>query len=147
MGWFFVTVLIPLVAPILLMAIYGALPLPLRFKAKTKLIMPIKDGQLSWVGMSLCVSALYEIASRPAPVKPQIAYLLEPWWGWFNAGFTLVLVGCSMFAAGGAVFSTPLRIPEGTRWYQHYATLVWSAALTGLAAVSYTMVHFVLIEP
>jgi hypothetical protein len=44
MGWFFVTVLIPLVAPILLMTIYGALTLPPRFKAKTKLVMPIKDG-------------------------------------------------------------------------------------------------------
>lgn len=145
MGWFFVTILIPLVAPVLLMAGYGTLTLPRRFKAKTKLVMPIKDGQLSWVGMSLCVSALYEIAARPATVNPQIAYL-EPWWGWFNAGLTLLLVGCSLFAAGGAVFSTPLRIPEGTRWYQHYATMVWSGAVTGLAAAGYTIVHFALIK-
>jgi hypothetical protein len=145
MGWVFVTILIPLVAPVLLMAFYGALTLPRRFKAKTKLVMPIKDGQLSWVGMSLCVSALYEIAARPATVNPQIAYL-EPWWGWFNAGLTLLLVACSLFAAGGAVFSTPLRIPEGTRWYQHYATMVWSGALTGLAAAGYTIVHFALIK-
>ena len=48
MGWLFVTILIPLVAPVLLMAVYGALTLPPRFKAKTKLVMPIKDCQLSW---------------------------------------------------------------------------------------------------
>jgi hypothetical protein len=58
----------------------------------------------------------------------------------------LLLVACSLFAAGGAVFSTPLRIPEGTRWYQHYATMVWSGALTGLAAAGYTIVHFALIK-
>lgn len=57
MGWFVVTIIVPLVAPILLMAIYGVVQPPPRFKVKTKLVVPIKDGQFCWVGMAFCASA------------------------------------------------------------------------------------------
>jgi multisubunit Na+/H+ antiporter MnhB subunit len=134
MGWLAVTIAIPLVAPILLMAIYSVLPLPPRFSAKTKLIVPVKDGQLCWVGISFCASAIYEIADTPGPNG-------QPAW-WVIGGLIVALVGCAFFAASGAVFSTPLRKPTDPHWRQHYKTLVWSARLTVVSAVIYTEAHF-----
>jgi hypothetical protein len=139
MGWFFVTIIIPLVAPLILMTIYGALPLPLRFSAKTKLIVPIKDGQLCWVGMAFCTSAMYEIANGPGGRSPQSSS--GQWW-WVIGGLISMLVACSFVAAGGAVFSTPLRMSPNKPWHRHYSTLLWSGGLTAVAAIIYSVVHF-----
>jgi hypothetical protein len=105
MGWLAVTIAIPLVAPIILTAIFSVFPLPSKFNAKTKLIVPIKDGQLCWVGMSFCTSAIYEIADAHRPN----GHTLGEWW---VVGCLIVtLVACSIFAAGGSVFPTPLHRP------------------------------------
>jgi hypothetical protein len=141
MGWFVVTIIVPLVSPIILIAIYGVVPLPPRFSAKTKLVAPIKDGQLCWVGMAFCASAMYEIASARGPDGQPLQHFSGVWW-WAIGGLIGALVGCSFIAASGAVFSTPLRIPMGKPWYRHYTTLIWSAALTLAAAGIYMVVHF-----
>jgi hypothetical protein len=96
MGWFVVTIIVPLVAPILLMAIYGVVQLPPRFKVKTKLVVPINDGQFCWVGMAFCASAMYELASARGH-------------------------------DGQAI---------------QYTTLIWSAAMTAVAAGIHVVVHF-----
>jgi hypothetical protein len=141
MGWFVVTIIVPLIAPILLMAIYGVVQLPPRFKVKTKLVVPIKDSQFCWVGMAFCASAMYELASARGHDRQPIQYLSGAW-AWAIGGLIGTLVACSFIAASGAVFSTPLRIPAGKPWYRHYTTLIWSAAMTAVAAGIYIVVHF-----
>jgi hypothetical protein len=112
-----------------------------RFKVKTKLVVPIKDGQFCWVGMAFCSSAMYELASARGHGGQPIQYLSGAW-AWAIGGLIGTLVGCSFIAASGAVFSTPLRIPAGKPWHSHYTTLIWSAAMTAVAAGIYIVVHF-----
>jgi hypothetical protein len=145
MGWFMVTIILPLVAPILLTAIYGVVPLPPDFSEKTKVIVPIKDGQFCWVGVAFCASAIYEIADaggRPGGQSPP-SLSTQSWW--IIGGLIATLVSCSFIAAGGAVFSTPLRMPTGKVWHRHYATLVWSIGMTTVAAVIFSLVHYALV--
>jgi hypothetical protein len=137
MGWFAITILIPLVAPIVFLAVFWALPLPSSVAPQLKLLVPIKDGQLCWGSMGFCVSALYEIA------EPGSGRRLDPSIvGWANAGFTALLLLSAFWAAGGSVFSTQLGVPTGVHWTKHYVTLLASLVLTVIAAGSYTVVHF-----
>jgi hypothetical protein len=137
MGWFVVTIIIPLVAPIILMAIYRTTaPLPRRSSGKTKLIVPIKDGQFCWVGMAFCTSGMYEIADAHGPAGQSLSSFPGQWWA--IGGLVAALIGCSFIAAGGAVFSTPLRRPSDKPWHRHYSTLVWSGIATTVAAARRT---------
>lgn len=138
MGWFLVTVAIPLVAPIVLLALFWLLPLPPAIASQVRLLVPIKDGQLCWGAMGFCVSALYEIAEPSATGRPIDPALV----GWANGGFIVLLVFSAVLAAGGAVFSTPLGVPAGVDWRRHYATMLASLGLTALSAGAYTVVHF-----
>lgn len=138
MGWFLVTVVIPLVAPIILLSVFWLFPLPPPMAAQVQLLAPIKDGQLCWGAMGFCVSALYEIAEPGLP-DHALAHGLV---GWANGGFIAILVFSALLASGGAVFTTPLNVPAGVSWQRHYATLLLSSGLTLLAALGYTVVHF-----
>jgi hypothetical protein len=144
-GWFCVTVLLPIGAPIAFMFLYRFLPLPKRNRAMTKLILPIKDGQLCWIGMALCASALYEIDGWSHP-NGQMAALLYGYKGWASAGFGILLVACSIMAAGGAVFTTPVRRQAGVPWAEHYGVLIITALFTAVAAGCYTVVHFQIVS-
>ena len=138
MGWFLVTVLIPLVAPLVLLLVFWLLPLPQSVAAQLKLLMPIKDGQLCWGAMGFCVSALYEIAQPGASGRPLPGDVV----GWANSGFIILLLLSALLAAGGSVFSTPVTVPSGAVWWRHFATMLASVVLTALAASAYTVVHF-----
>ena len=61
MGWFIVSILIPLIAPIIGMLVLQRLPLPVNNSEK-HLLVPIKDGQLCWASVAFCALAMYEIA-------------------------------------------------------------------------------------
>src|ERR1700678_1855991 len=62
MVWFFVTVMVPLLAPFLLVPIFWILPISAHLKVDAKLVALAKDGQLCWVAMGFCVSGLYDLA-------------------------------------------------------------------------------------
>ncbi|WP_269633428.1 hypothetical protein [Pelomonas sp. BJYL3] len=138
MGWFLVTVVVPLLAPLVLLGLFCFLPLPPNVAAQLRLLTPIKDGQLCWGAMGFCVSALYEIAEPGASARP-LAHDLA---GWANGGLIFLLLLSALLAAGGSVFPTVVNVPAGVRWPQHFATLLASVILTALAAAAYALVHF-----
>ena len=143
MGWFLITVVLPLVAPVLLIMPFWALPLPPANAALAKLISPVKDGQLCWGAIGFCVSALYEMAEPGKGGHPiDGAYA-----GYVQAGFVILLLAASLIAAGGSIFPTHLGAPTGIGWYRYYKALTASLGLTLLAGGAYTMVHFTINPP
>jgi hypothetical protein len=140
MLWFFVTILVPLLAPFLLVPLFWILPISSHLKADAKLVALAKDGQLCWVAMGFCVSGLYDIAARVTSHAPYNASSAAT----LFIGLVIVLVISAILAAGGAVFPTLLRVPEGVVWYRHYLNLIASSIFTILAAADYTVVHFAL---
>jgi hypothetical protein len=141
MGWFFVTVMVPLLAPFLLVPIFWILPISPHLKVDAKLVALAKDGQLCWVAMGFCVSGLYDLAelviNRSTPYGSSSA-------GALFIGLIIVLVISAILAAGGAVFPTSLQVPVGAVWHRHYLNLIASTLFTTLAAAGYTVIHFVL---
>jgi len=133
MGWFIVSIVLPLIAPLVALAVFKTLPLPVGFT----LIGTFKDGQLCWIALGFCASALYEIAT-PATGGPP---LRSGTIAWINGALVGVLVLSAMTAAGGAVFSTPSLRKPGVKWYVHYKCLVTSLIMTLFAAACYAVVH------
>lgn len=138
MGWFLVTVVIPLVAPIVLLAVFWLLPIPPAVSSQLNLLLPIKDGQLCWGAMGFCVSALYEISEASGSATAIPVEMV----GWANGGFFFLLLLSALLAAGGSVFPTPMAVTPGVDWRRHFATMLASLVLTVLAAVAYTVIHF-----
>ena len=137
MGWFVVSIVIPLIAPILGMWILQRLPLPVAGSEK-HLLVPVKDGQLCWGSVAFCALAMYEIVV-PGAEGPLVS---GDTMHWLNGGFILLLAASSVIAAGGAVFPTKIRTVSRNNWFQHYQALAASLALTFLSASAYTVVHF-----
>jgi len=136
MGWFLLTVILPVVAPIGGLIVFWLLPLPAATKAALKLVIPFKDGQLCWASMGFCVAGLYEIAEPGAyPLDHSMA-------NWSDAGLIVLLVFSALLAAGGAAFPTPYPAPVGVKPAGHFATMLASFVLIILAAAAYTVVHF-----
>jgi hypothetical protein len=142
MGWFFVSILLPLLAPIAAMWVFQRLPLPVPRERKS-LLAPIKDGQLAWGAVAFCALAMYE-AAVPGPDGAMVAESVR---GYANGLFIAVLVCSAFLAAGGALFPTKIVAPVIGPWYKYYQTLAVSLAFTVLAAGGYTGVHYGLLSP
>ena len=138
MGWFIVSIVLPLIAPLLALAVFKTLPLPVRFT----FIGTFKDGQLCWIALGFCASALYEIAAPAGDPQPQSGTI-----SWLSGALVGVLALSAMTAAGGAVFSTPVLRKPGVKWYVHYKCLLASLIMTFVAAPCYAWVHVNLLGP
>ena len=134
MGWFIVSIVLPLIAPLIASAVFKAVPLPVPIS----LMSPFKDGQLCWGALGFCASALYEMAI------PQDHGILvsESVKSWISGGITTLLVLAALFAAAGATFGTTLPRPPGVSWHRHFACFDYSVAVTTFAALAYAVVHY-----
>lgn len=138
MGGLLISIILPLIAPICALLFLRPLPLPLGVRASIRAIVPLKDGQLCWVAIGFCASALYEIGvSNPCNFRLPLGML-----GYLNGVAIVMIVGSSLLAAGGAMFPTSRDRPQGVPWRKHYACFLYSLALTACAAGIYAVVHF-----
>lgn len=137
MGWFLITIALPLLAPALLLLVLRALPLPPPW-ASTSLLVLVKDGQLCWIAMSFCASALYDLASATPSLELMGVDMVQP----ISAALIAILVVSSIIAALGAVFNTTSQRPAQLAWIAHFRAFFMSACLTAGAALLYTLAHF-----
>lgn len=142
MGWFLVSILLPLLSPIAAMWVLQRCRLPASPQQKS-LLVPIKDGQLCWGALAFCALAMYEIAV-PGPEGVLVSEGIR---GYANAGFTLIMIPSAMMAAAGAIFPIAIASPLTESWYKYYETLATSLALTVIAGGAYTVVHYGLLKP
>ena len=134
MGWFLINVVLPLVAPLLVLVVLKPLPLPDEHRRKLNLLIAVKDGQLCWSAIGLAASALYEIGGK-RQVNDAMA-------GYLQAAAVAVIAAASVIAAGGAMYPTALIQPKNTSWLRHYSTFVVSIFLAAWAASVCLLVHF-----
>lgn len=142
MGWFFVNIMLPLIAPIIGMFVLQRLPLPISDNQK-HLLVPLKDGQLCWGAVAFCALTMYEIAAPGQGVPLVDGDAVH----WLNTGLIMSLSASALIAVGGAVFPTEIKSMGIHDWYQHYQALATSLGLTTLSALAYTVVHFGVFKP
>ncbi|WP_295993653.1 hypothetical protein [Rugamonas sp.] len=136
MGWLLITILLPLVAPLLALLVFKLFPQP----NPLPLIAPFKDGQLCWGALGFSASGLYEIFSSGSEGMTITAAST----GWMAGVLTVSLVFSAMIAALGSAFPKSPTPPPGVSLVKHFACFLASVMLSLLAAVLYAVVHYTL---
>jgi hypothetical protein len=136
--WFWVTIVAPLLFPAFGALLLKAIPIPGNPPGR-ELMSTVKDGQLGWAVVVMGASAVYELIEgmRGNPATPFAAPE--------GLGIIITMMGGMMLAAGGAVFTTPLRdaaAPDKLPWHTHYQMFIISCPMTLLAAFLYAAIHY-----
>ena len=136
--WQLVHLFVPILLPVLFLCVLRLFPLHKAQKARANPLVAIKDGQLSWVGLGMCVNALYEFR------HPAIGTVVSELWSTNTFWLTItLLLSHAVIAAYGPVFPTPKSRQAGFRHaITHYRVLVASALLTIGTAKLFSDVHF-----
>jgi hypothetical protein len=143
-GWFIVSIVMPLTLPALGVVPLQLLPLPVPI-GRIRLMATVKDGQLCWVVVAMGASAIYELwraitAHRPIP----------SWSGIALGAILIAMLAGILLAAGGAVFSSPVLTTRAgglKAWAGHYRVFVFSAVLSAIVALPYAALHASLVDP
>jgi hypothetical protein len=97
----------------------------------------IKDGQLSWAGLGMCVNGLYELHHLPWGAAMGTLWLTNAFWLTIS-----LLMLHALIAALGPIFPTQrMRYPSFWKTVMHYRVLIVSALLTLVAAWLYSKIH------
>ncbi|MGX9697074.1 hypothetical protein ACWYXK_08850 [Janthinobacterium lividum] len=135
--WHLVNLFIPTLLPLVFLSAFFLFDLSTTEKARANPLVAIKDGQLSWAGLGMCVNGLYEL-QHPAAGKV-VSQL------WSTNTFWLVvavLVFHALIAAAGPVFPTKkCSFTGGLKTLRHYRVLLASAILTIAAGWLYSDIH------
>lgn len=134
MGWFVITIALPLVVPVALLLCMAMAPIPVPAE-RMRAITLLKDGQLCWAAIGFCASALYELTESDTAHHGND-------FGPVTFGLILLLLMSGLTAVCGAVFPTELGCPPGMSWYRHYRLLAFSAAIVIGAGILYATVHY-----
>lgn len=136
--WHLVHLFVPTLLPLLFLGLLRLFPLHKVERARANPLVAVKDGQLSWAGLGMCVNALYEFR------HPVVGAAFSELWSantfWIAVA---LLVFHALIAATGPVFPTRKFGSGGLcHTIRHYRVLVASASLTFGAAWLYADIHF-----
>ena len=142
MGWFLITIALPLVVPVALLLCMKATPIPIPPERMNPITL-VKDGQLCWAAIAFCASGMYELMEQ---IFDGVDYD-RTWVGFLSFNLIATMVVSGVLAASGPVFPTDIGCPSGLRWYRHYKLLAFSMVMVVLASATYAIVHYGLLGP
>jgi hypothetical protein len=135
--WHLVNLFVPTLLPLVFLAAFFLFDLSKAEKARANPLVAIKDGQLSWAGLGMCVQGLYELHHPSAGGASNEPWLTTTFWLLIAVMLLHVFI-----AAVGPVFPTRRRENAGVwKTVLHYRVLITSASLTVGAAGLYSSVH------
>lgn len=135
--WHLVHLFVPTLLPPLFLCVLHLFPLNKVEKARANPFVAVKDGQLSWAGLGMCVNALYELQHSGSRNVPSELWRANTFW------ITVaLLIIHALIAATGPAFPTRKSGYSGL-WHtiQHYRLFVASALLTMGAASLSAYIH------
>jgi hypothetical protein len=138
-GWFLVTIMAPLITPVIGLLILRVLAINGVSADDAKVMSTVKNGQLGWTAIAMGSSALYELWGMLAAGNP------AAWEGWALAGLVVMMAAAMLIAAGGSLAKVELRTTTGegiTAWTMHYRIFALTAVMAAITAFLYTYIHF-----
>lgn len=137
MGWFFVTIIVPVFSTIGVLFLMKLIPAPKEYKEKAEVIKAVRDGQLGWVVVGIGSGLLYEAFSLKEPNHVVTTLVI-------------VLIGANAFLSGFGImfpFNEQDRPPKSaTLWEKAkaYSMLTGTSVCLVLVSFLFTVHHFVL---
>ena len=134
--WHIVNILLPLALPILLIAILASAGLT-RSRWRTVLLLPIRDGQLSWAGLGYCLNGLYEMRHS------RVGALVGAVGDWLYWALNLVLILLAVTAAVAPLYARQhtRRNSRSGGIVTRYVPMLLSLLFCGTAATLLAVVH------
>lgn len=134
--WHLVNLILPVVLPLAILGFVSGFHMS---QAQQKRVSPwiaVKDGQLAWVALGMCLNALYELEHPTLPNIPHIWMSLTRW------GMICLVILASLMAAFAPVLATPPNKPPGF-WagLWHFRVFWGSLLLTAGTAWLYGLIH------
>lgn len=106
--WTFVNIFLPALLPVIVLTVLSIFDLGRAANSNAHPFVAVKDGQLAWAGLGMCLNALYELRH---PNEKSIAAQFPPDTLFLQLiSATLIL---TLIAALGPVFTTPMTLPAG----------------------------------
>lgn len=135
--WHFVNLVVPVLLPLALLGMLALFPLSARTQSRSSILLAIKDGQMAWAGLGMCMSALYEL--RHAPRSFRLTAAVSDSLFWLLLTDLLLL---TVIAALAPIFPVRvMRLPDFGSTLKHYRVLIASIVLTLFAAGCYSAIH------
>lgn len=143
MGWFFITLVLPIALPVVILALLRCVDLPKPYSERAHPLRVVRDGQLGWIAMSFAASCSYELWAQVSGNRSATHD---------SAGLVLVvsvvlLVVSGVLSMAGTLFPFDESKVQGVgwkAWLVHYKLFAATAFCTALTTVLYTVVHFYL---
>lgn len=136
MDWHFVNLVIPILLPLAMMGIVSNFPMEQERRKNAHWFAAIKDGQMAWVGLGICVNSLYEIRHPSQAVNANFVTIM--FWA-----LIITLVMLTTIAAMSPVFPNSSKQPF--QWsrdsLRNYVVMLTSVCITVLAAFISGTVH------
>jgi len=137
MGWIAINLVLPVLAPLLLVFLAGSVCTPHgKLRSRLRMIRAVKDGQLGWLAVAFSAHSIYELAridSRPN------------WAGLLLASGIAVLTASSLLSVFGTLFPVPQlgkqRCTLLARFF-HYRLLNATVLLVLASAILESVVPF-----
>lgn len=127
LGWLFTAIFIPVAAPN-----FAQMALNFISANRTHWLVPVKDGQLCWVGVAFAAGGLFELETAAAVLVYK---------GVVMTGLVISLFLSGMLAAAGSAAPVAPPGPGPINWNQ-YRLFIGSAVITALSAGCLCAVHF-----
>lgn len=135
--WHLVNLFVPTLLPLVFLCAFFLFDLSNAEKARANPLVAVKDGQMSWAGLGMCVNGLYELRHPAAGKGVSELWSTNTFWLTIS-----VLLFHALIAAAGPVFPTK-KVGFIGFWQtlRHYRVLLASALLTISAGWLYSDIH------
>ena len=135
--WHLMNLFVLTLLPLVFLSAFFLFDLSTTEKAQANPWVAIKDGQLSWAGLGMCVNGLYELQHPAAGKAVSQLWSMDTFWL-----VVAVLICHALRAAAGPVFPTKkCGFTVCLKTLRHYRVLLASAILTIAAGWLYSDIH------
>lgn len=134
--WYLVNLALPALLPLVILGFVSMFHMSAAQQNRVSPWVAVKDGQLAWVAMGMCLNALYELDH---PTQSEVSHTWVLLMRWALIGMVIL---ASLMASFAPVLTTPTtRNPGFLSALQHFRVFWGSVILTLGAAWLYATVH------
>lgn len=134
--WYLVSLVLPALLPLIILGFVSLFHMSAAQQKRVSPWVAVKDGQLAWVAIGMCLNALYELDH---PTQTTVSHTWILLMRWVLIGMVIL---ASLMAAFAPVLTTPTaRSPGFWAAIRHFRVFWGSVLLTSGSAWLYATVH------
>jgi len=136
--WSFVNIFLPALLPVIVLLVLSIFDLGATANSNANPFVAVKDGQLAWAGLGMCINAMYELRHPSEKLTLVKAAIDALFWELICAILILTLI-----AALGPVFTTSMTVPAASSRPAGFLANCWWFVVRGWRVIMHFKIFFV----